>query len=149
VVSGNPRIHLLSYVPQPHLAALDVHGRTCIVPSLIEEPFGLTAVEALAHRTLVIAHRVSGLTEIIGESGGGLLYANEDEMVRAVEKLLADDSLRDSLGDRGYRACLDLWSRTANLHRYYEVIREIRASRGAKPRPHQLAKIARNLQIEG
>jgi glycosyltransferase involved in cell wall biosynthesis len=138
-ISGNPRIHLLGYVPQPNLAALYFHARACIVPSLNEEPFGLTAIEALAHRTPVVAHRVGGPAEIIDESGGGLLYENEDELVRALEKLLADDSLRDSLGDRGYRACLDLWSRTAHLNRYYEVIREIGATRGARACSHQLA----------
>jgi glycosyltransferase involved in cell wall biosynthesis len=130
-LSGNPHIHLLGYVAQPQLAELYFHARASIVPSLNEEPFGLTAIEALAHRTPVIAHRIGGPAEIIDESGGGLLYKNEDELVQALGKLLADDSLRDLLGARGYRTCQDLWSKAAHLRRYYEVIREIAATRNA------------------
>jgi glycosyltransferase involved in cell wall biosynthesis len=137
--SGNANINFLGHVSQSDLAGLYFHSRACIVPSLNQEPFGLTAIEAMAHQTPVVAHRTGGLSEIVDESAGGLLYENEDELIGAVGKLLSDDSLRNSLGERGYQACLQLWSRPAHLRRYYDLIGEIAATNRAKPRRHELA----------
>ena len=133
-IAGNPRIHLLGHVPQPDLAALYFHARGCIAPSQFEEPFGLTAIEALAHRTPVIAHGVGGLREIVNESGGGLLYEGVDQLVEAVNRLHVDDSLREAMAERGYRACLEHWSRPAHLRRYYALIRTIDEARSALSR---------------
>jgi glycosyltransferase involved in cell wall biosynthesis len=139
-VAGNPRIHLLGHVPQPDLAALYFHARGCIAPSRFEEPFGLTAIEALAHRTPVIAHSVGGLQEIVNESGGGLLYQGVDQLVEAINRLRKDDSLRDAMAERGYRACLEHWSRPAHLRRYYGLIREIDAARSGLSREAAVGK---------
>ena len=127
--AANPLIHLLGYVAQPGLATLYHHAIACVVPSLFEEPFGLTAIEALAHRTPVIAHRVGGLREIVEESGGGILYQSEDQLVEAMDRMLGDRGLRDTMGDRGYCACLERWSRPAHLRRYYRLLDDIAASK--------------------
>jgi glycosyltransferase involved in cell wall biosynthesis len=128
----NPRIHFLGYVAQSGLAALYFHARACVVPSLFEEPFGLIAIEAFAHRTPVIAHNVGGLREIVEESEGGRLYQSEDELMSAIDELLHSDASRNAMGERGYRACVERWSRAAHLRRYYELIGEIEAARCAE-----------------
>jgi glycosyltransferase involved in cell wall biosynthesis len=130
--AGNPRIHFLGHVAQPNLSALYFHARACIVPSLFEEPFGLIAIEALAHRTPVIAHNVGGLREIVEESGGGLLYETEDQLLVAIHELRHSDASRTAMGERGYSACLERWSRTAHLRRYYGLIGDIEAARCAE-----------------
>jgi len=129
-VGTDPRIHLMGHLAQPELSRFYHHAIACIVPSLFEEPFGLTAIEALAHRTPVIAHRVGGLQEIVEESAGGILYDTNDELNEAMNKLLADRALRDELGERGYRACIERWSRPAHLRRYYRIIEEVASTRG-------------------
>jgi glycosyltransferase involved in cell wall biosynthesis len=130
--AGNPPIHFLGYVAQSGLAALYFHARACVVPSLFEEPFGLIAIEAFAHRTPVIAHNVGGLREIVEESEGGRLYQSEDELMSAIDELLHSDASRNAMGERGYRACVERWSRAAHLRRYYELIGEIEAARCAE-----------------
>lgn len=132
-IAGNPRIHLLGHISQPDLAALYFHARGCIVPSRFEEPFGLVAIEALAHRTPVIARNIGGLREIVDESGGGLLYENVDQLVEAINRLRVDDILREAMAERGYNACVERWSRPAHLRRYYRIIREIDAARSSLP----------------
>ncbi len=112
VAAGNPRIHFLGYVAQSGLAALYSHARACIVPSLFEEPFGLVAIEAFAHRTPIIAHDVGGLREIVEESGGGRLYESEEQLLGAIEELLHSDASRDAMGERGYGTCIERWSRS-------------------------------------
>lgn len=132
--AGNSRVHFLGYVSQADLAALYFHARACIVPSLFEEPFGLTAIEALAHGTPVIAQRIGGLREIIDESAGGLLYDTEEQLTRAMNQLLADQTLRDSMSEQGYRTSLERWSKAVHLSKYYTVISDINAARGAAAR---------------
>jgi glycosyltransferase involved in cell wall biosynthesis len=132
-IGDNRHIHLLGHVSQPDLAPLYFHACACIVPSRFEEPFGLAAIEALAHRTPVIARSIGGLREIVNESGGGLLYEDIDQLVEAILRLSADPSLRDMLAERGYRACLLQWSRPAHLRRYYGLIGKIRAARRGLP----------------
>lgn len=130
-VAGNPRVHLLGHVSQPDLGALYFHARGCIVPSKFEEPFGLVAIEALAHRTPVIARNIGGLREIVNESGGGLLYETAGQLIEAIDRLRVDDAVRDTMAEDGYRVCLERWSRPAHLRRYYGVIREIEAARNS------------------
>ncbi|HUA34658.1 MAG TPA: glycosyltransferase family 4 protein [Candidatus Binataceae bacterium] len=120
--AGNPRIVFLGSVPQARMKALYAHALACIVPSLFWEPFGLVAIEALANRTPVIAHRIGGPAEIVEQSGGGLLYDSGQELVDALEKIASDSSLRENLAERGYAACRELWSREAHLKMYYELI---------------------------
>ena len=132
-IGANPRVHLVGNVAQPELSSFYRHAVASIVPSLFEEPFGLTAIEALAHKTPVIAHSVGGLREIIEESGGGVLYESVDELASAMRKLLDDPALRIALGERGYRACNERWSRSAHLRRYYRVIEEVAARKESAP----------------
>jgi glycosyltransferase involved in cell wall biosynthesis len=127
--AANERVHLVGNVSQPGLASFYRHAIAGIVPSLFEEPFGLTAIESLAHRTPVIAHSVGGLREIIEESGGGILYETSEELVAAMKNLLCNESLRDTLAERGYRACVERWSPEAHLRQYYRVIEEIAAAK--------------------
>ncbi len=127
-IAGDSRVQLLGHVSQPDLAALYFHARGCIVPSRFEEPFGLTAIEALAHRTPVIARSVGGLREIVNESGGGLLFDSVDQLVEAVNRLRLDDALRQTMSERGYRACLEQWSPPAHLRRYYGLLSDIGAA---------------------
>ncbi len=133
----NPRIVFLGSVSQERLKALYAHSLACLVPSLFWEPFGLVAVEALANRTPVIAHRIGGPAEIVEQSGGGLLYDNEQGLVDALERIADDSRLREELAERGFAVCGERWSRHAHLKMYYELIERTAARKfpalGAAP----------------
>lgn len=94
------RVSLLGYVnPTWHeLADCDV----VLVPSRTE-PFGNTAVEGLLARRPVVASRVQGLTEVLRDEETGLLVEPGDPvaLADAVDRLIADDTLRATLGARG------------------------------------------------
>ena len=129
--AGDRRIHFVGQVSQPDLGAYYRHAIATVVPSLFEEPFGLTAIESMAHRTPIIAHRVGGLREIVEESCGGIMYTGTDQLADAMRKLRDDSNLRRAMGERGYQACLANWSRPAHLRRYYDIIEEVAAARRA------------------
>lgn len=68
-----------------------------VIPSL-EEPFGLTAIEAMACGVPIIASKIGGLKEIINENCGILVPpADSKKLATAIIKLLKDDVLREKL----------------------------------------------------
>jgi glycosyltransferase involved in cell wall biosynthesis len=127
--AGNPRIRFLGAQPQSALGALYLHAVACIVPSLTYETFGIVMLEAFARKTPVIARKLGALPEVVEESGGGLTFASDDELVAAVAALVGSPALRHELGERGYRALIAKWTRQPHLARYFDVIREARAKR--------------------
>lgn len=83
---------------QPHEAVLDAFRRcmVAVVPSLMQEAFGLVALEALSAGRPVIASNIGGLPDIIRDDKEGILVAPGDvEALReALDRVLDDASLR-------------------------------------------------------
>jgi glycogen(starch) synthase len=88
-----------------------------VVPSRIE-PFGLIVLEALAAGTPVVATNVGGIPEIL-QDGVSLIVAPNDEnaLADAMEKLLNDSDLRESLINNGLIRALDFsWDSVAEKY---------------------------------
>lgn len=104
-------------IPQV-MSALDL----CIVPSR-SEPFGLTAVEALAAGTPVIAARVGGLPESVDHEHTGLLIKpnRPKELAEAILRLLSDAELYEQCSQAARPAMLQrydaerLWTRIEEI----------------------------------
>lgn len=88
---------------QPHAVVLEAMARASIVvvPSRWLEPFGLTALEAMASGAAVIASRNGGLPEVVGDVA---LYASPDvpdQLESVILRLASNDSERKALSERG------------------------------------------------
>lgn len=73
------------------------------VPAMYGESFGLFVIEAMACGIPVVQPRHAGFIEIVGESGGGILF-DEGDHVASLEELLEDEQKRTALGQAGRRA---------------------------------------------
>jgi glycosyltransferase involved in cell wall biosynthesis len=140
MASANPRIRFLGPQSQAALGALYVHAVACVVPSLTYETFGIVMLEAFARKTPVIARRLGALPEIVEESGGGLTFETDDELAVAIGALARSPLRRCELGERGYAAFVEKWTRQPHLSRYFDIIQEVRGTRarseaGAMPIP--------------
>lgn len=122
--AANTRVRFLGHVPQNALGALYVHAVACIVPSLVYETFGLIVIEAFMRKTPVIARDRGGLTEIVDDSGGGILFRTEEELLTAIDRLGRAPEERTRLGERGYGAFLRFWSREAHMKQYYGLVEQ-------------------------
>jgi glycosyltransferase involved in cell wall biosynthesis len=85
----------------PHvLSALDLF----VLPSR-NEGMGRVLVQAMAMGTPIVATRVGGIPEVLGEGETGLLVAHDDpvELAAAIERLLTDKELAGKIGEAGRR----------------------------------------------
>ncbi len=110
-----PGVTYLGAVSDRRLRALYRSAEAFIFTS-VYEGFGLPILEAMAAGTPVIALPISSVPEVGGDA---VLYADGTaplDLVRALERLATDQSLRDELRQRGrLRATEFQWERTARL----------------------------------
>lgn len=71
------------------------------VQSSISEGFGLAAVESMAAGVPVVASRVSGLSEVVGEAGVLFGQGDHEGLARAVLEIEGQPGRRDDLVKRG------------------------------------------------
>jgi len=91
------------------MRALDI----VIHASTSPEPFGLVIAEAMASGKPVIASRACGAAEIVGASGGALLYSPGDiaELAGLITRLVRNAGERTSMGSAGRVAAERLFAR--------------------------------------
>jgi glycosyltransferase involved in cell wall biosynthesis len=107
------RIEFRPYVSMEDLGALYRAARLVVLPSLYEG-FGLTALEAMACGTPVVASNTSSIPEVAGDAALLVDPTDAVEMADAIHRGLTDDRLRTELTRRGLaRARLFSWQRTA------------------------------------
>ena len=95
------------WVPQDKVVELMQKAAVVVVPS-IDEPFGMTALEAGACKRPVVASDVGGLKEIVEHGVNGFLVAPGDELGLAqwLMTLLYDKCLRNTFGKAAWPGSL-------------------------------------------
>ncbi len=78
LAAGNPRIHFMGSFMRSELPDVLRNLDVLVVPSVWPEVAGLVVQEAFAARIPVLASRMGGLPEFVGEGRGGLLFNVED-----------------------------------------------------------------------
>lgn len=128
---GCENIKFLGRLDQKALQTLYRSALAVLVPSICYETFGIIIIEAFSQKTPVIVNDLGALPEVVEDSGGGFVYKNQTELLAAMNKLAEDAALRDSLGEKGYRAFLKYWNEEAHLSQYLGVIESLQATRFA------------------
>ena len=126
---GLTNVHFEGRLDSAKVAALFREALAVAVPSLVYETFGYVVLEAFAEKTPVIVRDLGALPELVTESGGGLIFQTQNELVAALEKLASDDDLRIRLGCDGYFARQGLWSEAEHLDRYFALIEQKRRTK--------------------
>ncbi len=113
--------------PQPHEFVLNAMAGAAIVvvPSRWPEPFGLTALEALASGAALIAARTGGLPEVAGEAAWYFNSGDRRALADAIRDLALDERLREKLGGSGLAR--------ARLFDAPVIAEQLRALRGPIP----------------
>jgi glycosyltransferase involved in cell wall biosynthesis len=93
------------------------------------EILALVILEAFREQTPVLARNLGSIPELIKESGSGFIYDTNDELVAAMDRIMADPSYRNDLGRRGYETYKRKWTEEAHLKRYFDLINDIKLNR--------------------
>jgi glycosyltransferase involved in cell wall biosynthesis len=120
--AGTPRIHFLGSKSPRDLGNLYYHAVACIIPSITYETFGMINIEAFARKTPVIVRDLGALPEVVNEGGGGYVYQSDGQLVEAANRLVESRTIRDELGENGYRAFLEKWTGDAHLRIYFDYL---------------------------
>lgn len=129
LAQGLPNVMFEGRLDAAHLAAFFRGARAVVVPSLVYETFGYVVLEAFAEGTPVIVRDLGALPELVAESGGGLVFDSPEGLVESLERITADDVLRDELGANGRASRNGVWSEEEHLKRYFDLIGGLRRAR--------------------
>jgi mannosylfructose-phosphate synthase len=118
------RVRIIGYIPDDELVHYYRHAALFALPSLFE-PFGMTALEAMACGTPVVASKFGGIKNVITPGRNGLLVDPQDPgaFARAMTALLEDDALARRYGDAGRETILTHYSWEAIADRHIEFYR--------------------------
>ncbi|MGB7201948.1 MAG: N-acetyl-alpha-D-glucosaminyl L-malate synthase BshA [Pyrinomonadaceae bacterium] len=97
-----------------------------LLPSELES-FGLAALEALACEAPVVATRIGGIPEVVTDGESGFLsdIGDVDKMVADTLKLLRDEDLRRSFGERGRELAVQRYSTEKIIPQYIAFYEKI------------------------
>ncbi len=100
---ANERITWISDLPQVELLKQYQQAAIFTFPSLIEEPFGMPIIEAMACGKPVISTDGGGIPEFLHDGENGLLVPRNDPqaLAQAFIKLLNEPQTRDGMGKKG------------------------------------------------
>ncbi|HTV54022.1 MAG TPA: glycosyltransferase family 1 protein [Terriglobia bacterium] len=106
-------VKFLGYVPDEDMPYLYAGASGFVFPSL-HEGFGFPVLEAMACGAPVACSNRSSVPEIAGDAAVYFNPESADEMAQAVERLLSDSTLRESLVEKGFaRAKMFTWGACA------------------------------------
>jgi glycosyltransferase involved in cell wall biosynthesis len=116
-------VRFMGFVPIEMLRLFYDAAKVFVFPSLFEG-FGLQPLEAMAHGTPVVTSNTSSLPEVIGQAAVLVNPENVFEIMRALHRVLLDQSVRDKIRERGYEQ-VKKYSWDASAQRILEVYEEI------------------------
>jgi glycogen synthase len=151
------RVEFLGWRQPSELAALYQNATVAAVPS-VYEPFGMTALEAMACKRPVVASSVGGLREIVKHGATGFLAEPRDELDLGqwLMALLSDPARQQTMGEAGLASVNNegyTWSKIAQQYiGLYEELAFTPADRAVPRSAHefidQIAGAAREISPE-
>ncbi len=95
------RIIFTGFIPNKELYRIHNISDIAVIPSIFEEPFGLTVLEAMASRLPLITSDAGAIPDIVDESNAIIVKRDEkfiSNLSIALDKLIADKGLRKKMG---------------------------------------------------
>lgn len=101
-LSMHERVHVIGYVPDELLVPSYQYAELFVLPSIFE-PFGMTALEAMACGRAVVASKFGGIKNVILSGENGILIdpSNHKEFAEVMIRLLREPEVAEQMGLRG------------------------------------------------
>ena len=101
------------------------HIDILIIPSIVPEAFGLTAIEAMAREVIAIANKSGALVEIIQDKKNGLLYDAKEygQLNELLKRFLENEYDIESMRDAGIETVRQLYHPEKQLNKLHDLNR--------------------------
>jgi glycogen(starch) synthase len=105
------KIFFTGFLDERSLKFLYRCADVCVVPSLYE-PFGITALEAMAAKTPVVVSDTGGLAEIVehDKTGVKVFTGNADSLAWGISKVLLDSGYAEWIKSNAYNKVLEVYN---------------------------------------
>jgi UDP-glucose:(glucosyl)LPS alpha-1,2-glucosyltransferase len=101
VAAEGTNVRMTGYCDHPLVLEATARAAIVVVPSRWAEPFGLTALEAMASGAALICSAGGGLPEVAGNAAGYVDPDDPDAIACAIRSLVQDPARRTALTDLG------------------------------------------------
>ena len=132
---GMNNVHFLGRIQPADLRAVYRDAIALLVPSIVYETFGFITLEALGQRTPVIARDLGAVSELVNDTGGGITYRSDDDLLEAMRLLQTNRVRRNELGRTGHDASATRYSEDSHIAGYFDAIKDAAANRQSGPAP--------------
>jgi glycosyltransferase involved in cell wall biosynthesis len=131
------KVMFTGFLDEDSLRKLYQIADVCVVPSLYE-PFGITALEAMAAKTPLVASNTGGLSEIVDHDNTGtkVFPGNVDSVAWGVTRVLLDSGYASWIKLNAYQKVLQVydWARIAKQTKeFYEQVLKVYDAGSWKP----------------
>lgn len=113
--------------PRPDVAAELPHADAFLLPS-VTESFGVAALEAMSAGVPVVAYRVGGLPDVVGDAGMLVEPFDVGAFAEAVAAIVGDPERRTALGAAARARAVARFDRARILDRWEAYLRRVRAT---------------------
>jgi glycosyltransferase involved in cell wall biosynthesis len=123
-LSLNDAVIFEGHVDEERLAACYGESDAFVLTSLFEG-IPIVLMEAMAQQIPCIAPRITGIPELIADGVSGLLFhpADDDDLLRALRRVIEDPALRRSLAQAGRRAVEAGYDMRRNTAEFAKILR--------------------------
>ncbi|HYL12275.1 MAG TPA: glycosyltransferase family 1 protein [Terriglobales bacterium] len=136
-------VRFLGFVPIEVLRIFYDTAKVFVFPSLYEG-FGLPPLEAMAHGTPVVTSNTSSLPEVVGNAAVLVNPENIFEIMRALHRVLVDQSLREKMKKRSYEQS-QRFSWESSARRVLQVYEEVAGKASPTPRPRERVEVTQKV----
>ncbi len=126
-------VNFTGWVASERIYDLVADSTAVVVPSRMQEAFGLTALEAALTARPVVATAAGGLKEVVADGKTGFLVPidDSDELADRLQAVLEDRDLAEELGAAARAAALRRFSIESNAQSYDTLYRRLASAEAA------------------
>lgn len=120
-------VKFVGQIPRVDLTSLYAQNHVLVFATQINEPFGMTPLEAMAAGTTVIATATGGTREYLRDQENGLIFAPQDAITLAqhIKALATNEILRQNLSNRGRMTAIQFTDRAKWTRKLDEFLKQI------------------------
>jgi glycosyltransferase involved in cell wall biosynthesis len=121
---GLSRVEFMGFVPQSKHRELWEHTSFSVIPSLWNEPFPLSMMEAWKHQRPFVGTRLGAMAEVLADGKGGVLVDpfSTESLAAGIQGLLQDPKKVERLGREGREKIEKNYTKELWMERFQETL---------------------------